>query len=61
MDKICSKCNSVMIESKLDSDPIRVYKADVKPNATTMSNITPYVCTSCGFIDLYVEDAGKFR
>ncbi|WP_157037601.1 hypothetical protein [Ornithinibacillus californiensis] len=50
-----------MIESKLDSDPIRVYKADVQPNATTMSNIAPYVCSSCGFIDLYVADVEKFR
>jgi hypothetical protein len=40
VDKICSKCESVMIESKLDSDPIRIYKADVKPSAKTMSNIT---------------------
>jgi hypothetical protein len=62
VDKICSKCESVMIESKLDSDPIRIYKADVKPNAKTMSNITPcYVCSNCGFLDFYVEEPEKFR
>lgn len=62
MDKNCSKCNSVMIESSLDSYPIRVYPADAKPDAKTMSQINPcYVCPNCGFIELYAEEPEKFK
>jgi len=61
VDRFCSKCESFMIKSKLDSDPIRIYKEDVKPNAKTMSNINPYVCSNCGFLDFYVEEPEKFR
>lgn len=62
MEKIYSKCETVMIESKLDSDPIRIYKADVKPNAKALSNINPcFVYSNFGFIDFYVEEPEKFR
>ena len=47
----CSKCNPIMIETKLDSFPLRIYKAEEKPNSNTMSNIQPYVYTNCGFIE----------
>ncbi|MFN7249892.1 MAG: hypothetical protein ACK4M9_03785 [Anaerobacillus sp.] len=62
MEKKCSKCESVMIEAKLDTYEIRAYKADVKPNAKTLSNINRcYVCSNCGFIDFYVEEPEKFK
>ncbi|MFC7685751.1 hypothetical protein [Ureibacillus sp. GCM10028918] len=62
MDKNCSKCNSIMVEAVIDSFPIRIYKADVKPTAETMSSINPcYVCSNCGYIDFYVENVDKFK
>lgn len=62
MEKNCSKCNSVMVEGKLDSLPIRLYKSDVKPTAKTMSYINPcYVCPGCGLIDFYVKEPEKFN
>ena len=51
-----------MVKSLIDSHPIRVYPADVKPNAQTMSHINPcYVCPSCGFIEFYAEEPEKFN
>ncbi|HZG73316.1 MAG TPA: hypothetical protein VEY51_17410 [Chondromyces sp.] len=61
MKNKCSKCNSIMVEAKLDSFPFRIYKAGEKPNSNTMSNITPYICTSCGFIDFYATEPEKFN
>ncbi|WP_430790638.1 hypothetical protein VBD025_06995 [Virgibacillus flavescens] len=62
MEKNCAKCGSVMTEAKIDSHPFRVYRADVKPTAKTMSNISPcYVCSNCGFLELHVEEPEKFK
>lgn len=62
MDNTCSKCKTVMVEAKLDSLPIRIYKSGKKPNANTMSDISPcYVCPSCGFIEFYVKELDKFK
>lgn len=62
LDQNCSKCKSAMVKSLLDSHPIRVYRADVKPNAKTMSHISPcYVCPNCGFIEFYAEEPEKFK
>lgn len=62
MANTCSKCESIMVEAKLDSYPIRVYKSTEKPNQETMSNIAPcYVCPTCGFIELYASNPEKFK
>jgi hypothetical protein len=62
MENNCSKCNTVMVEASLDSFPFRIYKAEEKPNAHTMSAISPcYVCPSCGFIELYAKEPDKFK
>lgn len=62
LENICSKCKTVMVNANLDSFPIRIYKTGKKPNANTMSNISPcYVCPCCGFIEFYVEEPEKFR
>ncbi len=62
MVKKCSKCSSYMVEAKVDSLPFRIYKADVKPNAKTVSKINPcYVCPKCGYINSYVEEPEKFN
>lgn len=51
-----------MVNANLDSFPIRIYKTGKKPNANTMSNISPcYVCPCCGFIEFYVEEPEKFK
>lgn len=61
MENTCIKCQSKMVEAKLDSYPIRVYKATEKPKLETMSDITPcYVCPNCGFIELYASTPEKF-
>lgn len=57
----CVKCETTMVEAKLDSSPIRVYRAAVKPTKETMSTIDPcFVCPECGFIELYAAAPGKF-
>lgn len=62
MENNCSKCKSIMVEAKLDSFPVRIYKAGEKPNSSTMSDIKPcYVCTICGFIEFYATEPEKFN
>ncbi|WP_377890165.1 hypothetical protein [Alkalihalobacillus sp. R86527] len=61
MTNNCVKCDATMVEAKLDSFPVSVYKATVKPNKETMSKIDPcFVCPKCGFIELYASAPGKF-
>lgn len=60
MRGICIKCESVMVEAKLDSYPIRVYNTTEKANKKTMSEVSPcYVCSNCGFIELYALNPEK--
>ncbi|MDF9759590.1 putative nucleic-acid-binding Zn-ribbon protein [Peribacillus simplex] len=62
LENTCSKCKTVMVEAKLDSFPIRIYKSGEKPNVNTMSSISPcFVCPNCGFIELYVKELEKFN
>lgn len=62
MENTCIKCESMMVEAKLDSYPIRVYKSIEKPNSETMSEISPcYVCPNCGFIELYASNPEKLN
>lgn len=49
----CIKCESMMVEAKLDSYPIRVYKSTEKANWKTMSD--------CGFIELYALNPEKLE
>ncbi|KPL61013.1 hypothetical protein [Rossellomorea vietnamensis] len=61
MSEICIKCESAMVEARLDSYPIRVYKTTEKANSNTMSEVSPcYVCSNCGFIELYALNPEKF-
>ncbi|WP_270181288.1 hypothetical protein [Alkalihalobacillus sp. CinArs1] len=57
--KNCLRCDSKMVEAKLDSSPIRVYKASVKPNKETMSSVEAYACPKCGYIELYASSPEK--
>ncbi|OCA90044.1 hypothetical protein A8L44_03725 [Bacillus sp. FJAT-27986] len=60
MREKCIKCESAMVEAKLDSYPIRVYKSTEKANSKTMSEVSPcYVCSNCGFIELYALNPEK--
>ena len=62
MENSCSKCQTLMVEAKLDSFPVRVFKAGEKPNSKTMSDISPcYVCPHCGFIEFYATKPEKFK
>lgn len=62
MEKSCLKCEIIMVEAKIDSYPIRVYKTSEKPNVKTMSNISAcYVCPNCGIIEFYADEPEKFK
>lgn len=67
MEYICSKCNTVMQESNLDSyGPFRIYKKTDKkgllgPKTSEMSDINIFVCSSCGYIEFYAKNPEKFK
>lgn len=62
VENSCSKCKTLMVEPKLDSFPVRVFKSGEKPNSKTMSDISPcYVCPNCGFIELYATKPENFK
>lgn len=61
MEHTCAKCEVPMVKAKVDSFPIRVYKAVEKPTAKTMSNIGAYVCSHCGSVEFYVDEPEKFE
>lgn len=67
MKHICPKCNTAMVEAKLDSlAPIRIHKKQDKVGligvkSDELSNINQSVCPSCGFIEFYAVAFDKFK
>ncbi|MBU3217438.1 hypothetical protein LL033_05055 [Clostridium estertheticum] len=72
MEHICPKCNALMQEAILDqSGPFRIYKKGAEKkdkkgifdfsNPNYMSQIIPYVCPKCGYIEPYAEEPQKFE
>ena len=53
--KKCSKCDSTLIKARIQSSP-----GTVGVNKTPSSVLIPYVCSSCGYVNFYVEEPGKF-
>lgn len=60
----CSKCNSTLtkarIQSSLGSLGVNKTPSSVLTNNHNYSELIPYVCSSCGYVDFYVEDHEKF-
>lgn len=67
MERFCSKCNTAMVEAKLDSNgPIRVSRKQEKPgllgvNSAVLSAIEVFVCQDCGLIDWYAAEPNKLN
>jgi hypothetical protein len=62
--KKCSKCDSTLTKVRIQSSPgmvgINKTPSRILNNNSNYSELVPYVCSSCGYVDFYVEDAGKF-
>jgi len=65
METFCSKCNTEMVEAKLDSNgPIRVSRKLEKAGllgvkSAGLSTVEAFVCPSCGLIDWYAAEPSK--
>ncbi|MGF9887508.1 hypothetical protein ABEX78_02550 [Priestia megaterium] len=62
--KKCSKCDSALIKARIQSSPgtvgVNKTPSSVLNNNHNYSELIPYVCSSCGYVDFYVEEPGKF-
>ncbi len=62
--KNCSKCDSTLTKARIQSSPgtvgINKTPSRVLNNNSNYSELVPYVCSSCGYVDFYVEDPEKF-
>jgi hypothetical protein len=62
--KKCSKCDSALTKARIQSSPgtvgINKTPSRVLNNNHNYSELIPYVCSSCGYVDFYVEEPRKF-
>ncbi|MEI2342301.1 hypothetical protein FA002_05830 [Priestia megaterium] len=62
--KKCSKCDSTLIKARIQSSPgtvgVNKTPSSVLNNNHHYSELIPYVCSSCGYVDFYVKEPGKF-
>ncbi|XIG85405.1 hypothetical protein C1N86_08620 [Priestia aryabhattai] len=62
--KKCSKCDSTLTKARIQSSPgtvgVNRTPTSVLNNNHNYSELIPYVCSSCGYVDFYVEEPGKF-
>jgi len=62
--KKCSKCDSTLTRARIQSSPgtvgVNKIPSSVLNNNHNYSELIPYVCSSCGYVDFYVEEPGKF-
>lgn len=57
--KVCSICNSDMVECSFESVPIFVKNAKQKLYENKSTQIIPYVCTKCGAIVFFAKNPEK--
>lgn len=62
--KKCSKCDSTLTKARIQSSPgtvgVNKTPSSVLNNNHNYSELIPYVCSSCGYVDFYVEEPMKF-
>lgn len=62
--KKCSKCDSSLTKARIQSSPgtvgINKTPSRVLNNNHHYSELIFYVCSSCGYVDFYVEEPRKF-
>ena len=64
MQYLCPKCNIILTKCTVTSSlgKFSAVKLPIKHFTTKeSSDIFPYVCSECGYIELYVEKPGNFK
>jgi len=57
--RVCSKCNSNMVECSFESVPIFLKCLNPKLYESKSTFIIPYVCTKCGSVEFYAKNPEK--
>jgi len=64
-DGKCPKCNSATVYTKrngmsIGDGGIRIYISSVFATTATSRNVH-YICTTCGYFEIYIEDRDKLE